>query len=104
MDHSHSGSETFMAAELTTDEQPSLLRWWKIKSRATLEEGCLMFVQEMIQERGSNDEGDDKRWGSFHMKNTFLLGLMPVSPENQWIPIIHPKWILPFRRRGDSKE
>lgn len=63
-----------------------------------------MFMQEMIQERGSNDEGDEEGWGSFHMENTFLLWLMPVSPENQWIPIIQPKWILPFRCCGDSKE
>lgn len=80
-----------MTAVLTTDGQPSLLLWWKYagrESRATLKEG-LMFIQEMMQEKGPDDEGDEERWESFHMKNTFILWLMPVSPQNQWIPIIH---------------
>lgn len=63
-----------------------------------------MFIQEVIQERGPEDEGDEERWEISLMKNTFLLWLMPVSPENQWIPVIQPKWILPFRHGGDSEE
>lgn len=105
----------------TPGQKHSLLQSWPLTS------SCLFFCGgntpgglwdkvESHLKRGmfdvytGNDTGRRAWWwrwwgkmGEFSHKNTFLLWLMPVSPENQWIPMIQPTWILPFRRTGDCK-